>query len=192
MESNLNQNLYESVAALQKTLLEAELESMVIGGLAVMAWGEPRLTRDADLKILIRREEASKLLAALPAGFQLHSENPLETLQQYGFLFTHDLSGVRIDLMLTDMGFDEIAIGRRQEKEMATGVSVSVCSPEDLIIYKLLSTRPRDHEDATGIIKRQIKTLDHNYIEDWLRQFELAVDDSTLIDTYKRMVAGYI
>ncbi len=154
MEIPLNQNLYESLAHLQKTLQDAGVESMAIGGLAIMAWGEPRLTRDADLKILMRREEAPRLLEILPVGFQLHSENPLETLQQYGFLFTHDPSGVRIDLMLTDMGFDEIAISRRQEKEMATGVSINVCSPEDLIIYKLLSTRPRDHEDATGVMRR--------------------------------------
>jgi hypothetical protein len=190
MESHPQQNLYESVASLQRTLQTAGIESMAIGGLAIMLWGEPRLTRDADLKILLRREEASKRLDVLPAGFQLHAENPLETLQQYGFLFTHDPSGVRLDLMLTDMGFDEMAIGRRQIKEVAVGVAIQVCSPEDLLIYKILSTRPRDHEDALGVMRRQIKTLDHTYVESWLQNFEAAIDDSTLLATYNRMKAA--
>ena len=63
---------------------------------------------------------------------------------------------------------------------------VSVCTPEDLILYKLISTRPRDHEDVQGIIRRQ-QNLDDSYILGWLHQFEQALDDSTLIAEYQRM-----
>ena len=39
---------------------------MVIGGLAVAIWGEPRATRDADIKVQLTRRAAPRLLACLP------------------------------------------------------------------------------------------------------------------------------
>lgn len=36
------ENLFQSVLALQKCLFEADIPSIVIGGVAVAAWGEPR------------------------------------------------------------------------------------------------------------------------------------------------------
>jgi hypothetical protein len=42
-----------------------------------------------------------------------------------------------------------------------------------------------DHGE--GIIDYQGDALDDQYIIDWLKQFEAALDDSTLIETYKRM-----
>ena len=55
--SAVMENLVRSVARLQQCLEQAGIPSAVIGGLAVSAWGEPRLTRDADLKGLARRDE---------------------------------------------------------------------------------------------------------------------------------------
>ena len=59
-------NLLESAAHLQSVLQQAGIDLMVIGGLAVVAWGEPRATKDADLKVLLQREQAKRLLVALP------------------------------------------------------------------------------------------------------------------------------
>lgn len=67
---------------------------------------------------------------------------------------------------------------------MPDGLAVRVCSPEDLLIYKLIATRARDHEDARGIVRRQGDTLDSDYILNWLKQFEAALDDSPLVETY--------
>lgn len=44
-----------------------------------------------------------------------------------------------------------------------------------------------DHEDAAGVIRRQSDALDEKYIVDWLRQFEQAFDDSTLVATFHRL-----
>jgi hypothetical protein len=51
----------------------------------------------------------------------------------------------------------------------------------------LISTRPRDREDVWGIVRRQGDDLDDAYILNWLRQFELALDDSTLVTEYKKL-----
>ncbi len=57
---------------------------------------------------------------------------------------------------------------------------------EDLIIYKLISIRPHDHEDVRGVVLHQGPDLDDGYVLDWLRQFEVALDDSTLVPEYMR------
>lgn len=72
------------------------------------------------------------------------------------------------------------------------GVTVRLCSPEDLAIYKLISTRPRDHEDAQTVIRRQGPGLDDSYALNWPRQFEQAFDDSTLVAEYKRLRSRFL
>lgn len=70
---------------------------------------------------------------------------------------------------------------------MAYGLKAHICSAEDLIIYKLISTRTRDREDAASVVRRQENTLDDEYVLQWLREFEQALDDSTLVADYQRM-----
>lgn len=70
---------------------------------------------------------------------------------------------------------------------LGPGLVARVCSAEDLIVYKLISTRLRDYEDAASVIRRQGDALDDAYVLDWLHQFEQALDDSTLVAEYRRM-----
>lgn len=122
-----------------------------------------------------------------PHGCQLLSSEPEKMLQQLGFLFVQDQTGVRLDLLLAETSFDAEAMVRGREIEPTPQFRITVCSPEDLIIYKMISTRPRDHEDVKGIIGRQGAGLDNRYIENWLQEFEQALDDSTLVEAYRRM-----
>ena len=179
-------NLFRIAARVQGVLKAAGVESIAIGGLAVAIWGEPRLTRDVDLKVLLKREQADRLLTSLPPEYRRLSPEPEDTLRRLGFLFVADATGIRVDLLLAETGFDVEAIARGRQVEATAGETVAVCTPEDLIIYKIISTRSRDHDDVPGILRRQ-RTLDDDYITSWLLQFEQALDDSTLIRSYKRM-----
>lgn len=172
-------------------LLEADIPSIVIGGLAVAAWGEPRVTRDVDLKVLLTRQDADRLLALLSTNYQPLVPDPRETLQKRALVFIQDSLGTRLDLLLADTPYDVIAIQRGRDVEVQPGLKVHICSPEDLIIYKLISTRLRDHEDAIGVIRRQGDALDDDYVLDWLRQFEQALDDSTLVAEYQDLRRKY-
>lgn len=59
---------------------------------------------------------------------------------------------------------------------------------EDLVVYKLLSSRPRDRENAAGVVLRQGPDLDCDYVRRWLREFEAALDDSTLVATFEELL----
>lgn len=177
--------LLHSLADVQQRLEQAGIPSVAIGGLALSFWGEPRLTRDVDVKVLLSRDERTKLLALL-ADFTPLNADPDDALRRHGIAFFHNPQGIRLDMMLADTLFDETAIGRAQRITVGADIKVRVCTAEDLIVYKLLSLRPRDHADCETVIKRQGNALDDGYIENWLRQFELALDDSTLVQTYHR------
>jgi hypothetical protein len=178
------QTLFQSVRAFQQRLNDEGIQSIVIGGLAVAAWGEPRLTRDIDLKILLGRDEADRLLETLSTDYQSLRPDPGETLRKQGLLFIQDSAGIRLDILLADTPYDVSAIRRGRDVEIQPGFVIHLCSPEDLIIYKLISTRLRDHEDVKSVVLRQGDLLDDDYVLDWLRQFEKALDDSTLVAEY--------
>jgi len=179
-------NLVKSAALAQLALSDAGIDSIVIGGLAVAIWGEPRLTRDVDLKVLLQRDRAQLLVKALPAGFRCLADQPEETLRRVGFLFVQDAAGIRIDFLLAETGFDVEALSRRRQVEMVAE-KIAVCTAEDLIVYKMVSTRPRDHDDVLGVVRRQQDQLDDDYVTSWLSQFEQALDDSTLVTSYRQM-----
>jgi len=172
---------------LQERLRQAGIPSAVIGGVAVGVWGEPRVTRDVDIKVMLTRKDAARLLEILTPGYEPLITDPLQSLIRTGILFAQDGTGTRLDLLLSDTAFDAETIQRAKLVELEPGLMARVCSPEDLIIYKLISTRQRDYEDAAGVVRRQGDKLDDTYVLDWLRQFEQALDDSTLVAEYRRI-----
>lgn len=179
--------LFQSVVQLQSRLSDAGLSSAVIGGLAVAIWGEPRLTRDVDVKVSLSRKQAARLLSILSADYTFLSDQPEQTLQRIGMLFIQNAAGLRLDMLLADTPFDVQVVERARLVEVQPGQTIAICTPEDLILYKMISTRPRDHEDVRGIVRRQGNNLDDSYILDWLRQFEQAFDDSTLVSEYRHI-----
>ena len=182
-------NLFQSVVDLQGRLHARGILSAVIGGVAVAVWGEPRVTRDVDIKVLLGRDAAPRLLEAIGHDYTPLQADPLAALARSGVLFVQDAHGTRLDLLLSDVSFDAEAIQRARKVTLQPGLVASVCSPEDLIIYKLISTRQRDQDDVEGIVRRQGDALDDQYILTWLGRFEQALDDSTLVATYRQLRA---
>jgi hypothetical protein len=184
------ESLVRSIQRLQLRLQKADISSVVIGGVASALWGEPRVTRDVDLKISLGRDEADRLLAILTPDYTPLLPDPRQALREQAMLFVQDSAGTRLDLLLADTPYDVQAIRRGRIVEVQPGATICVCSPEDLVIYKLVSTRLRDHEDASGVVRRQGDKLDDSYVLHWLKLFEQALDDSTLVAEYTRLRAG--
>jgi hypothetical protein len=183
--------LYHSLARLQQRLTQAGIASAVIGGIAVSVWSRPRTTLDIDFKVLLDRESAQRLLDILQPDYVLLQADPLDALHRHGIVFIKDANGIRIDLQLADVSFDELAVRRARLVELEPGVSAQVCTAEDLIIYKIISTRLQDHVDVENIVRRQGSRLDDGYVVKWLKLFEQALDDSTLLATYQRLRDKY-
>jgi hypothetical protein len=123
---------------------------MAIGGIAVGVLGEPRLTRDIDMKVLVHLEDRTCPLAVFWAFTSL-DDNPDDSFRRLGLAFFHDSNGIRIDVMLADTVFDETAIERARVVTLFRGKTIRVCTAEDLVVYKMLSTRIKDRADAVRL-----------------------------------------
>jgi len=179
------EGLFDALRIIQERLIASDIESVAIGALALSVWGKARLTRDVDLKVKVCREEAGRLLDVLIPFYIPVASDPKQTLERFGMIFLRDEAGIRIDILLAEVEFDMEAIKRARKVEIRPGISVQLCTPEDLIIYKLISTRLQDHIDAESVIRRQGDNIDEAYIINWLQRFEVALDDSTLINNFQ-------
>ncbi|MBI5350675.1 MAG: nucleotidyltransferase, partial [Chloroflexi bacterium] len=185
------EELLRVLVELQAKLEVANIPSALIGGLAVGAWGNPRLTSDIDIKVLLRRAERKRLLALLGKDYRSLHADPDNALSQNGIVFVLSPDGKRIDIALADTSFDEELIARAQLVEVLPNLKARVCSAEDLIVLKIIAIRPQDQQDVATIIQRQGNNLDDAYILKWLKEFEQAIDDSTLVSTYQRLKKRY-
>ena len=73
-------------------------------------------------------------------------------------------------MTLGDTPFDRSALKRRRRITIYD-LPVWVASPEDLVIYKLVSGRDRDLVDIRAIFKRQ-RPLDGAYLRKWAGWWE--------------------
>lgn len=145
---------------------------MVIGGQAVLVYGEPRMTRDIDITLDADVDVLDKLLAALEGtSFHPLPSDVREFARSTRVLpIQDDQSKVRVDLIFSFTPYEHLAIQRRKMLNL-DGIDVSFASPEDVVIHKLVAGRPRDIEDARSIVLRH-PNLDAVYMEKWLREFE--------------------
>ncbi len=144
----------------------------VMGGVAVRYYGIPRPTYDVDFLVAIDRDQLPKLYHAaevsgytVPEAFlngwiDVVGGMPLVRLE----LFV-GAKCVDVDLFLAESAYLQEILRRRRLEQME-GVNVWLVTPEDLILLKLMSHRPRDVADI-GDIRFAQGPLDESYMRMW-------------------------
>ena len=149
---------------------------LVIGGLAVVAIGEPRMTADVDVIAFLSQEGAEALVRRAPAaGFDVDVTLEIERLHATGTL-RFKRAPFQLDIILASLPFEQGAMSRATPHLMF-GRRVPFPTPEDLILFKVLAGRDKDMLDATGIAKRHAASLDWAYIEAIVRELCDAAED---------------
>lgn len=74
---------------------------------------------------------------------------------------------------------------RTVEYELCPEKVVRLCSAEDLVVHKAVAGRAQDIRDIEGIIYRQGKKLDVEYIRLWLSEFATVTDNPDLADIFE-------
>jgi len=155
---------------------------MVIGGQAVLLYGEPRLTRDIDVALGTDLGRLSEVLHWVRGnGWQVLVETPAEFVGKTMVLPCLDLaSGIRIDLLFSLSFYEQQALKRARRVAMGNA-EVWFASLEDLIIHKTLAGRPRDLEDVRSILLKN-RTVDFDYVDHWLREFDRSLGENRWSD----------
>ncbi len=155
---------------------QSALPYMIIGGQAVLLYGEPRLTKDIDITLGTGLERLPDVLAAARAADLTILVEPESFTRQTMVLPCADpQSGMRVDFILSFSPFEQLAISRARKVRMGDA-ELRFASLEDLIIHKIIAGRARDLEDVKGILLKN-PAADLPYIRHWLAEFTAATNE---------------
>lgn len=163
-------SLTQALLAVHDVLVAAQIPHALCGGLAANLYREEvRATVDVDVAVavaparvvdLVRKfeDEGWKVEAYWRQGEQLR-------------LTRSDLP--RVDCILATTDYERKAIDQAVSARIE-GHELTVLTPEDLIVFKLIAGRARDYEAVAAIINSRGEKLDDYYLTGWLEQFGLA------------------
>jgi hypothetical protein len=159
---------------LAHALDQARLPYMIIGGQAVLLYGEPRFTADIDVTLGINVDRQADVVAVATTLSLTPLVAPESFTTQTMVLPCLDqATGIRVDFIFSFTPYEHQAIDRAARISIGK-TQVRFATAEDLIVHKMLAGRPRDHEDVTGILLKQ-PHLDLAYIRHWLAKFAATV-----------------
>lgn len=173
-----------AVALAVADCLERErIRYALYGGLLLAAYGEARETKDADVAVV--RADAQATAAILDRHLGLHTIVAFDRRAFGGLLLSRitliegeDLN--TLDLVEpADPGFAVRAIERAVDSVLRDR-AIRVLSPEDFVVFKLLSTRERDLEDARSVVTHLASELDRGLVEAEVRVLAASLGDASL------------
>ena len=175
------------IANVARDLTARGLPFMLIGGQAVLLHGEPRLTLDIDITLGVDPGRLDDVMDACEVlGLRPLPSEPDRFVRSTFVLPAADATGLRVDFIFSTTPYERQAIERAQHVELA-GVAVPFASAEDLILHKLFAGRPRDLEDAAGIVRRKGENLDWKYMERWAEQFSAIEGRESLLQQLRAL-----
>jgi len=142
---------------------------LIIGGIAAGTLGEPRITADVDVDIIIDKESIPDFLdKAITAGFKVLKEKCLISAERTG-VFQINLEDFHVDFIIASTDLETTAFERAKTIKLY-GLKAFFPSPEDLILLKIIPGRDKDLLDAKAVVLRHTGKLDTRYLKTWARK----------------------
>ncbi len=149
-----------------------------MGGIAVRLHALPRPTFDVDFTAAIARDALPDVYrAAEEIGFTIPAAqasgwiDTVRGLPVVKFQWFVGSRAIDVDVFLSETPFQNQLLKRRQ-RIVVEGWFVTA---EDLIVLKLLASRPKDRVDVSDILFVQ-GTLDEAYLRRWAAMLGIAVE----------------
>lgn len=182
--------LDEALRALAAGLRASARPSMIIGGIAVIARGVMRLTRDIDATVVGGGTDLEALLDVLSQhGIVPRVENAIRFAQQsHVLLLRHAPSGIEVDLSLAWLPFELDAIAA-SDVILIHGARVPVARAEDLVIYKIAAWRPQDQQDAERLIALHGEHMDLERVRAFAHDLAMTLEDPQRVEEVERVLA---
>ncbi|MFQ5732219.1 MAG: DUF6036 family nucleotidyltransferase [Planctomycetaceae bacterium] len=156
--------LYEAALEVQGFFESRQWRFCIIGGLAVVRWGQPRATQDVDLSLLTEFGSEAEYVDSILREFEGRLNDAAEFALQSRVVLAKAANGIPLDIALAGFPFEAQTIERATPFEYASGVVLITASAEDLVVLKSFAGRDQDWSDVQGILVRQRDELDWPYI----------------------------
>ena len=173
-----------------RVLSASGLRCALYGGLALGIYGRARLTADADFAVAAA--DAGRLVAAF-ATHGLPAQANFDGLPHGGLLLSRatvfgvgEFAGSNVvDVVAPrDAGYAEAALNRSVVARLR-GSDLAVLAPEDFVVFKALSDRPIDIEDAASVLARMASDLDIAAISSQINQLSPTVRSVNVLDRWR-------
>ncbi len=134
----------------------------VVGGLAVSARAEPRMTRDADLAVAVRSDDEAEdiVLEMQRRGYSVLAAIEQSATDRLSTVRLVSLGSLITDLLFASSGIEVEIVARATRISVVPGLVLPVASVGDLIAMKLLARddrgRPADADDLRSL--REVAT----------------------------------
>ena len=130
-------------------LNEFEVEYLIVGGFAVMKYGEPRYTKDLDIWVRNSAQNSLRVVEALKKfGAPLeHDQITPNTFTGKQLVYQIGIAPVRIDILTEITGVEFSDAWRRRVASTFFGVPVHFISQDDLVANKQALRRNSDLSD---------------------------------------------
>ena len=134
---------------LLQLLNEFEVEYLIVGGFAVMKYGEPRYTKDLDVWVHNSPQNSARLVGALKKfGAPLeHDGITEETFTDKQLVYQIGIAPVRVDILTEITGVQFPDAWRERVASTFFGVPVHFISWDDLVTNKQALGRSSDLKD---------------------------------------------
>lgn len=164
---------------LEKTCAKLEaydIQYMISGSLALLAYSTPRMTRDIDIVVNIQESDLSKFLEIFKDGFYLHPQSIREEINRRGMFNVIDYnSGFKIDFIVRKNTPFHINEFNRRIITNVYNFPAYIVTLEDLVIAKIKWIQEYQSENQINDIVNLIKnpTIDLEYVYKWCREMNL-------------------
>jgi hypothetical protein len=164
-------------------LREAGINYLVSGSMAAMLYGEPRVTHDVDLLVLLKSEDIPQLSRMFPAtDFYLPPPVVIAvemTRERRGrFNVIHPASGLKADFYLVNRDELHTWAFRNKRTYQLSGRTITLAPPEYVIVRKLEFFREGGSEkhlrDIRSMLAISGEQIDHLILQDWIKTRELS------------------
>lgn len=185
----LSSGIRSALASVAGALESLPSPGMIIGGIAVILQGVPRLTRDIDATV----DAASISLDALASHLRQHGIVPrIEGALEFAranqvILLRHEATGIDVDLSLAWLPFEIEAIAAR-EHLVRRHLRADVARPEDLVIYKAIAWRPQDQQDIERLLTLHARRIDLMRVRSVLSAFAEALDEPDRLEQLESLI----
>ena len=170
------QNELDIVRDVSKRLDAAGIGYMLTGSMAMNYYAQPRMTRDIDVVVALRREDAERMVKLFSPDYFVSREAVDSSIaRQTLFNLIHNESVIKVDCIVrkqTDYRLNEF---NRRQRIRIQDFETWIVSKEDLILSKLFWAKDSHSEVQLRDVKNLAATgCDRVYIERWTAELGLA------------------
>ena len=144
--------LCESGLEMQTFIHNEGWEFCFIGGLAVIRWGEIRMTQDIDISLSVDFGYEEKYLNILLKHFRSRISDAFDFALNNRVLLLKASNNVPVDIAIAGFPFEKEMIKRGSLFLFQPDCPLMTCSAEDLIFLKAFANRNKDWSDIESIV----------------------------------------